>query len=341
MIKKIVIDFETTNSNPILANVLQICALFIEDNKVVDEYYENVIFDKKWEDCLESEKSSLKFNKIESQSDIDKHNLKSKPITKVLDCFLKKVEEFELGLPISGWACASYDGVILLNIMDKYGYDFFKYFDYFHPRDVMCSFRYFWERDFNDKFKLSLSNTHKHLFPNKFEENMYHDAKFDCLAALDIDICLENRIRKLNATRSVAFVLYGEDKNVVLQLRDNKKNIWNPGVWGTFGGSVEDDEDIIGCAKREVKEELNFDSKEPIFICDFYNKKYNHIHYVFVEKITENQKRKLELREGQKMGWFKIDDALKLDFGVGKDNISILKKIKEYLENMNNPLKNV
>lgn len=43
---------------------------------------------------------------------------------------------------------------------------------------------------------------------------------------------------------------------LVLQLRDDKPDIPHPGHWGPWGGRVEDGENVVEGAAREVREEL-------------------------------------------------------------------------------------
>ena len=43
----------------------------------------------------------------------------------------------------------------------------------------------------------------------------------------------------------------------LLQLRDNKKNIFYPNHWGLFGGAKDRKEKPILTIKREIREELN------------------------------------------------------------------------------------
>ena len=45
--------------------------------------------------------------------------------------------------------------------------------------------------------------------------------------------------------------------NYLLQLRDNKKNIYYPNFWGVFGGRVEKSEKYRKALEREIKEETN------------------------------------------------------------------------------------
>ena len=47
------------------------------------------------------------------------------------------------------------------------------------------------------------------------------------------------------------------NKKYLLQLRDNKKNIFFPGYWGLFGGRIDKNELQFKAVKREIKEETN------------------------------------------------------------------------------------
>ena len=51
------------------------------------------------------------------------------------------------------------------------------------------------------------------------------------------------------------------NNNYLLQLRDNKKNIYFPGFWGVFGGLVEKREKFKKAIEREIKEETNLTVK--------------------------------------------------------------------------------
>ena len=48
-----------------------------------------------------------------------------------------------------------------------------------------------------------------------------------------------------------------KNKKILLQLRDNKKNIIFPNRWGFFGGEVNNNESHYKAIKREMFEELN------------------------------------------------------------------------------------
>ena len=60
----------------------------------------------------------------------------------------------------------------------------------------------------------------------------------------------------------------------LLQLRDNKKNIYAPNSWGFFGGRAEKNEKVETCIKREINEELSVKCVKANKICEtVYRKK--------------------------------------------------------------------
>lgn len=68
-------------------------------------------------------------------------------------------------------------------------------------------------------------------------------------------------------------VIIGDGKgNILLQQRSDD------GKWGTHGGAVEVDENILDAARREVKEELNLELDEMEFLGVYSGKKYHHVY---------------------------------------------------------------
>ena len=57
----------------------------------------------------------------------------------------------------------------------------------------------------------------------------------------------------------VGIILLGRSGDLLLQLRDNKSWIVNPGKVGTFGGGGHEGETPVDAVIREVKEETNID----------------------------------------------------------------------------------
>ena len=194
--KRIVIDFEFYPNNAVKAEIIDFSALFCDGEKVVDEIVEKVIIDKKYEECSKAEIDALKFNNINSQEDIIKHNKGALKIESVLERFLNKSKNFsneKLGL--SGWNNASADNVILRRYMDSLGYDFNEYFDY-HTRDVMCAVQVLYEKTLKKEgVAFHLKDMHMALFGNIKPEE-FHEARTDCIATLDVALWYEREIEK-------------------------------------------------------------------------------------------------------------------------------------------------
>ena len=60
----------------------------------------------------------------------------------------------------------------------------------------------------------------------------------------------------LQTGNAVAAILIDDRGRYLLQLRDEAPQIWYPGHWGLFGGSVEPGEDELAALRRELCEEL-------------------------------------------------------------------------------------
>ena len=122
--------------------------------------------------------------------------------------------------------------------------------------------------------------------------------------------------------------------NYLLQLRDNKKNIYYPNFWGIFGGRVEKTETYHKALEREIKEETNLTVRVSRMILSVnfkmigLKKKHNIVYYEC--KISE--KRKIILTEGRKYKFFSFDQIKKLnivpmDFAaINSHYLTIIKK---------------
>ena len=103
--------------------------------------------------------------------------------------------------------------------------------------------------------------------------------------------------------------------NYLLQLRDNKKNVYFPNFWGAFGGLVEKTETYHKALEREIKEETNLIVRvsRMILTVNFkmigLKKECNIVYYEC--KILE--KRKIILTEGWKYKFFSFIQIKKLN----------------------------
>ena len=121
-----------------------------------------------------------------------------------------------------------------------------------------------------------------------------------------------------------AVILYDKDKRILIQHRtdDAPKD---PDRWGFFGGCLEKGETPLDAAKRECSEELEYSLENPLLILKINQD--NTEAYVFIEKY--NPKKKLVLKEGKDMKWFKIKDI---------DKINMVPHCKEILEKIEKTL---
>ena len=103
--------------------------------------------------------------------------------------------------------------------------------------------------------------------------------------------------------------------NYLLQLRDNKKNIYFPNFWGVFGGSVEKTETNHKALEREIKEETNLIVRVSRMILSVnfkmigLKKKRNIVYY----ECEISEKRKIILTEGRKYKFFSFNQIKKLN----------------------------
>jgi 8-oxo-dGTP diphosphatase len=121
---------------------------------------------------------------------------------------------------------------------------------------------------------------------------------------------------KINPAHASAALIFYRNK-LLLQKRDNKKNIFYPNFYGLFGGGKEKNESYAQCIQREINEELNIkiSKKKFKFFCrnmlDFTplkkNKVYRNYYYVF---LGDKDFRKIKLNEGKNMKLFNLYDLL-------------------------------
>jgi 8-oxo-dGTP pyrophosphatase MutT (NUDIX family) len=67
-------------------------------------------------------------------------------------------------------------------------------------------------------------------------------------------------------SKVAAAVIINEDLKVLLQLRDNKRNLRSSGLWSLPGGQIEKFESSETAVKREVFEETNILNWSPKFL---------------------------------------------------------------------------
>ena len=102
-------------------------------------------------------------------------------------------------------------------------------------------------------------------------------------------------------------------KKYLLQLRENKKNIYFPGFWGVFGGLLEKNEGFEKGLEREVKEETNLNVKASRMILSnnfkFLDYKIRYRMYFECQVLNNN---KITLNEGKSYKFHSFKEIKKL-----------------------------
>lgn len=123
----------------------------------------------------------------------------------------------------------------------------------------------------------------------------------------------------LSPKNAVAAIIINEDNQVLLQLRDDKEEIFFPNHWGCFGGAIDGDETPYAALVREISEELGlaFDVNAiETFIKITFNAKpsaKNTVdrHFFLVRTDTAGIKG-MQLQEGSDMRFFTWEEAMRL-----------------------------
>ena len=120
----------------------------------------------------------------------------------------------------------------------------------------------------------------------------------------------------------------------LLQLRDNKKNIFFPNFWGLFGGSLNKNETHKKAVEREIQEETNLIVKaaRKILSVNFSMITLKRKRQIVYYECKISKKRKIILSEGQKYKFFSLNQIKKLNI-IPMDFVAISShyfKIKKY-----------
>lgn len=98
---------------------------------------------------------------------------------------------------------------------------------------------------------------------------------------------------------TIAFI--NSSNQVLLFLRDNKPEIPFPNRWDLLGGNFEEGETAEQCIVREMREEIEFDLKDPVLFKTY--DLVDRIEHLFWQRANFDIA-KTPLHEGQRLAWF-------------------------------------
>lgn len=132
--------------------------------------------------------------------------------------------------------------------------------------------------------------------------------------------------------RSVSILLPYNSKGEVLLQHRSSEAVYYPGYWGFFGGGIESGETPEKALKREIMEELeiNIDSARFFKRYEIEEEKGVYERFLYLLPINISFKRlKSQLREGDGIGFFSLDEVNKLK--INPYTRFIFDEVKRYL----------
>jgi ADP-ribose pyrophosphatase YjhB (NUDIX family) len=121
------------------------------------------------------------------------------------------------------------------------------------------------------------------------------------------------RTRRIYDVLTATALLVDREGRFLLQHRDDKPDIANPGRWGSFGGMIEPYETPEEGFLREIEEELSWRPTTFGLVSAVSYKPDHHWQLIYVyDAVVDVPRDRLELHEGQGMGFF-APDALPED----------------------------
>lgn len=106
----------------------------------------------------------------------------------------------------------------------------------------------------------------------------------------------------------VGIIVKNQEGKFLLHLRDNNTKRFTD-QWCLIGGSIEEGEDPLICAVREVREESNLTLENPSLLHAF---NWDDKSIALINGEVDTEKEKMVLGEGAGLEFFTIEEALKM-----------------------------
>lgn len=152
-----------------------------------------------------------------------------------------------------------------------------------------------------------------------------------------MDSFITKKNHNLDFKNASAAIILNDKNEYLVQLRDNKEEIFYPNHWGLFGGAAEKNEKPIKTISREIAEEISIEINDFKYFTsfkfdlNFINKTQIERTYYAV-KISSNHEKLIRLNEGKKYKFFNSKDILGLKNIVPYDSFAIWMHINYLLK---------
>ncbi|HLL60920.1 MAG TPA: NUDIX domain-containing protein [Candidatus Nitrosocosmicus sp.] len=137
----------------------------------------------------------------------------------------------------------------------------------------------------------------------------------------------------MNINYNASLILLIHNDKVLLILRDKDPVINSPNCWCFPGGIKEENETFAEACKREVKEELGLTLQKVDFIKTILYE--DRCKYYYVAKISDFEKLKIKLNEGQRYDFFTIDEIEELP--LARSTKLFITECRDLLKNLLDP----
>ena len=141
----------------------------------------------------------------------------------------------------------------------------------------------------------------------------------------------------LEPKTAVAAIIVDEAGRVLLQLRDDRPDIFFPNHWGCFGGAIEPGETPRDTLLRELQEELGVtfdDAAIERFITISFNTKttakHNIDRFFFIVTISAARLKTMQLGEGRAFDFFAPADAMRIPNATPYDRFALWLYFNQY-----------